>query len=112
MKRFATAPHLAIALGVATLALGTLAPGASASPLFSKLPAEMTEARFVPVAAALPDGKVLIAGGYNGSTYSNTAELFNPSTEKFEKLAGEMTEPRYEAAAAALPDGKVLIVGG
>ena len=60
----AFARRLASATMVAGLALGALAPGASASPLFSTLSAEMSEARYETAAATLPNGKVLIVGGY------------------------------------------------
>ena len=36
------------------------------------------------MAAALPDGRVLVAGGYNGSsTTLDTAEIFDPKTNSF-----------------------------
>jgi hypothetical protein len=76
---------------------------------------EMIEARQGAVAAALPDGDVLIAGGSNRSGYLSSAELFDPSTDTFTKLEGagrEMVEGREHPLAAVLPDGQVLIAGG
>ena len=80
------------------------------------------EAREMAVAATLPDGQVLIAGGarYEGSGanawhHLSSAELFNPATDTFTKLEGagqSLTEPREGAVAATLPDGQVLIAGG
>jgi hypothetical protein len=61
---------------------------------------------------ALPDGKVLIAGGYKPSGTVDTAELFDPTTKTFESLPSVMTKPRFIADAAVLPDGKLLITGG
>ena len=78
----------------------------------------LTEAREFPVAATLPSGQVLIAGGSNGSLSSGalaSAELFNPATDTFTKLTGagqSLTEARYGAVAATLPSGQVLIAGG
>ena len=78
----------------------------------------LTEAREFPVAATLPNGEVLIAGGSNGSLSSGalaSAELFNPATDTFTKLTGagqSLTEARYGAVAATLPSGQVLIAGG
>ncbi len=89
-----------------------LPSGAEGSPFFSRLSAEMNETRSGPVAASLPDGNVLIVGGYSGSEYLKSAEVFDPKTEIFEKLAGEMTEARYAPVVAALPDGDLLISGG
>ena len=84
---------------------------------FSKLTGpeqSLTEARYGAVAAALPNGDVLIAGGFRASN-SRSAELFNPATDAFTKLTGpeqSLTEPRAWAVAATLPDGEVLIAGG
>ena len=60
----------------------------------------------------LPNGKVLIAGGY-GSTgeYLNSAELYDPVTDTFTSI-GEMTIPRAGQIAILLNTGKVLIAGG
>jgi hypothetical protein len=71
----------------------------------------MTAARYGAVAAPLPDGEVLIAGGYNVAELA-TAELFNPATDTFTSVSGEMTISRQEAIAAPLPNGEVLIAGG
>ncbi len=77
---------------------------------------EMQTARYEAVAAPLPDGDVLIAGGLTGgSSTVASAELFDPSTKTFTTLTnsgGQMTTPRREAVASALPDGDVLIAGG
>jgi hypothetical protein len=92
-----------------------------ATDTFTTLPAagatELQMPRYGPVAASLPDGKVLIAGGLNEtSNYLQSAELFNPATGTFTALpASGLTEPqaaREFALAAALPDGRVLIAGG
>ncbi|MGC9220367.1 MAG: choice-of-anchor D domain-containing protein, partial [Solirubrobacteraceae bacterium] len=72
----------------------------------------MTTAREGAAAAPLPDGDVLIAGGFNGNSYLSSAEEFDPATGTFTALSGSMTTERYAAAAAPLPDGDVLIAGG
>jgi hypothetical protein len=72
------------------------------------------------VAAPLPDGRVLIAGGfycdglYCSQSHSlSSAEVFDPSTNSFSSAGiGSMTVPRWGAAAAPLPDGRVLVAGG
>ncbi len=78
---------------------------------------ELQTARYGAVAAALPDGRVLIAGGYNESSgFLQSAELFDPVDDTFTSLAAtgatELQTAREFAVAAALPDGRVLIAGG
>jgi Kelch motif len=68
------------------------------------------------VAASLPDGQVLIAGGFNGSSYLQSAELFDLANDTFTALPAsgdtQLQDPREIAVAASLPDGQVLIAGG
>jgi hypothetical protein len=95
-----------------------------ASDTFTALPAsgatQLATARAYPIAAPLPGGKVLIAGGTGGPVNSPvalaSAEIFDPATETFSALpasgATELQTARTGAAAAPLPDGRVLIAGG
>jgi hypothetical protein len=66
------------------------------------------------VAAPLPGGRVLVAGGFTDrGPMLSTAEIFNPATNSFSSAGiGSMSVPRVGAAAAPLPDGRVLVVGG
>lgn len=73
--------------------------------------AAMTTPRDAHAAAALPDGRVLVAGGWTGRSMTATAEVYDPSTDRW-TAAGEMIEARTGPVAARLPDGRVLIVGG
>ncbi len=86
----------------------TALPGSGAS--------ELQTAREGAVAASLPGGKVLIAGGFDGSHYLQSAELFDPSTDTFTALPGsgssELQTAREGAVAVPLADGKGLIAGG
>ncbi len=62
--------------------------------------------------ALLPDGKVLFAGGNNGSGYTgdlSSAELYDPATGSF-KPTGSMVEG-WGDSAVALKDGRVLVLG-
>jgi hypothetical protein len=80
---------------------------------WSDLP-PLTGARAFPAAALLPDGKVLVAGGKNGSGFAaalNTAELWDPATQKWTALP-PMAHTRAGAAACVLPSGRVAVVGG
>jgi Ca2+-binding RTX toxin-like protein len=73
----------------------------------------MSGPRFGAVAAPLPDGRVLVAGGSDDNNTLSSAEIFNPATGTFSAAGiGSMSVPRSGAAAAPLPDGRVLVVGG
>jgi Kelch motif len=71
----------------------------------------MATARREAVAAPLPDGRVVVAGGYMGSSVLASAEVFDPATNGFSPV-GSMGTARYQAVAAPLPDGRVLVAGG
>jgi hypothetical protein len=69
-------------------------------------------ARFNHVAVALPDGKVLIAGGYlTPGILTATCEIFDPVTGLW-TMTGSLSTPRQFHRAVALANGKVLVVGG
>jgi hypothetical protein len=70
----------------------------------------MATARSTAVAAPLQDGRILVAGGTNGTVLSS-AEIYDPATGTFSPT-GSMLTARAAAAAAPLPDGRVLIAGG
>lgn len=61
----------------------------------------------------LPDGHVLIAGGYNTILGSlDSAELYDPVTRAFALLPSRLAAPRELFTATILADGRVLLVGG
>jgi hypothetical protein len=68
--------------------------------------------RYAATATTLPDGRILVAGGYSFETRetTDTADLYVPG-KGFEPT-GSMRLDRNFAAAALLDDGTVLIAGG
>ena len=73
----------------------------------------MATARIYHTATRLPDGSVLVVGGYNapaGLVFAS-AERYNPATHTWSS-AGSMTHPRLGHSATLLPNGKVIVVGG
>lgn len=80
---------------------------------FTATTGNMTGPRAEQSATLLPNGKVLIAGGYSdcSPTYLKTAELYDPSTGIF-TATGSMTTGRAQHTATLLANGKVLIAGG
>jgi hypothetical protein len=62
-------------------------------------------------ATLLPNGKVLVAGGTDGSSTLQSAEIFDPATNTF-SATGNMTSARVNHTANLLADGKVLLSGG
>ena len=78
--------------------------------------ASMTTTRRGHAATLLPDGRILITGGYGGSdsgwgTALSTAELYDPSSDRFTKT-GDLLAATGFHTAVLLATGQVLIVGG
>lgn len=60
----------------------------------------------------LPNGKVLIVGGFtSGENSLSSAEIFDPETDEY-SFTGSMNSPRQSHTATPLQSGKVLIAGG
>jgi hypothetical protein len=71
----------------------------------------MMSKRAYHTATLLNNGKVLIAGGWDGGSLLATAEIFDPVAGTF-TAANNMTTARENHQASLLSDGKVLITGG
>jgi len=71
----------------------------------------MTVGRASHTATLLPDGTVLVAGGYTATGPTTTAEVYDPATGTF-VATGSMTAARVAHAATLLPNGTVLVAGG
>ena len=96
---------------------GLLAASLLSSPPFAQAQTptgSLITARSGHTETLLPNGKVLIAGGYigtSGSVYTASAELYNPTTGTWTNT-GAMNAARISHTATLLPNGKVLVSGG
>jgi len=73
--------------------------------------ASLGKARFFHSMAALTDGRVLVAGGSDGSFDLTTSEIYNPTTSTW-SAAASMSNTHSGANAVRLLDGRVLVIGG
>ena len=73
--------------------------------------AAMIQARKDAASVLLADGRVLVAGGSDGSAAISSVEVYDPATRGFAP-AGHLLVPRIRPAIAQLPDGRVLVAGG
>ncbi|CAF4362139.1 unnamed protein product, partial [Adineta steineri] len=64
-----------------------------------------------PVVAVLSNGKILVAGGYDGTNYLSTTELYDPSAGTW-MTTGSMNTVRSYHTGTLLANGKVLVAGG
>ena len=75
----------------------------------------LNTARYDHTATLLPNGEVLVAGGFgtggSGPVAIASAELYNPQTNTW-TTTGSMTTTRAEHTATLLPNGTVLVTGG
>ncbi len=93
---------------------GTLPPSSEvydpATGQWTTTNAQVYAGRTNQVSGLLGDGRVLMAGGFNGGNLS-TAEIYDPATNGW-AAATSMPEARSRAASIAMPSGRVLVVGG
>jgi hypothetical protein len=81
---------------------------------FTLVPVNMSEQRNAFTSTLLPDGRVLLIGGFDNfaTTVSSTADVYDPVTRTFTPASNTMSSPRYGHSATLLNDGTVLIAGG
>ena len=99
---------LVVGVSLAVWATGASAASAAGSGPYFTPSSGMVFDREDAVAAPLPNGDVLVAGGVG----QKTAVVFNPATGSLSPTNNEMQDVRAGAAAASLPNGEVLIAGG
>jgi hypothetical protein len=73
--------------------------------------ATMSSARAAPASAILSNGKVLVAGGSNGTVPVASAEIYDPLTGTWAST-GSMSSEHSFTNGVALNNGKVLVAGG
>ena len=73
--------------------------------------ASMNTAREYPAATLLPNGMILVVGGYGASGILDSAEVYDPATNIWTTVAS-MHTARHAHTATLLPNGKLLVVGG
>src|SRR5439155_7659513 len=87
----------------------SLAP--DAAPFTFSNTGSLATARSEHTATSLPNGKVLVAGGHNGSGYLTSAELYDPASGSW-SATGNLNTARFDHTATLLPNSKVLVAGG
>jgi hypothetical protein len=71
----------------------------------------LNTARYFHTATLLPNGKVLVAGGWEGFNPFTSAELYEPSSGMW-STTDSLNTARVLHTATLLPNGKVLVAGG
>lgn len=74
--------------------------------------AAMDSGRLRHTAAPLPDGDVLVVGGFDGGGKLPYAERYDPVAKRWTRTPALTTARQDPFAAALLPDGRILVVGG
>lgn len=79
---------------------------------FTELSVSLTAPRSTHTATTLADGRILFAGGYDGTgVVQATAEIYDPATNTV-TTTGPMMQARTQHSATLLADGRVLVIGG
>jgi len=71
----------------------------------------MLERRVSHVAVPLPDGRVLMIGGFQEGTVLSSTEIFDPSRNAF-SAGPDLLEPLADPVVFVLGDGSILVAGG
>ena len=71
----------------------------------------MATGRDSPAAAELRDGRVIVAGGAADRKVLQSAEVYDPRSDRW-GAAAPMLQARSAASASVLRNGRVLVCGG
>jgi hypothetical protein len=63
-------------------------------------------------ASRLPDGRVLVVGGYGNDQTQANAELYDPASGTFAPVASDLDVGGERTTVTTLLDGRALVVGG
>jgi Galactose oxidase, central domain/Kelch motif len=88
-----------------------LAQPCGASPFQWAVTGSLNISRDDHTATLLPDGEVLVAGGFGASAVQATVELYDPATGSW-SFTGSLNKGRVSHTATLLPDGMVLVAAG
>jgi len=73
----------------------------------------LNKVRMFHSANLLPDGEVLVTGGYSNQTgFLDSAEIYDPANGTWSELSDGLLYVREGHTGTTLQDGSVLIVGG
>ena len=100
-----------VLLSTAAAALFIAPPAAAGAPFTFGATGSLITARTNHTATLLPNGNVLVAGGYNGSIFLTSAEVYDPASGSW-TATGNLNTARGSHTATLLPNGKVLVAGG
>lgn len=81
------------------------------TPLTGNPAGNLTIGRTEHTATLMNDGRVLVVGGFNGSSSLKTTEIFEPSTHRWRR-SSDLLIPRRQHTTTLLADGTVLVAGG
>src|SRR5438552_17268941 len=110
MRRLLGAGVSSILLPTIALSLTSARPATAAVQRWSPT-GSLATAREGHTATLLPDGRVLVAGGFDGQIYLASAEIYDPASGTWSPT-GSMATARDQHTATRLPDGRVLVAGG
>ncbi len=88
-----------------------LLPPCWATPFQWEFTGSLSTARYHHSATLLPNGKVLVAGGFDINGSSASAELYDPVNGIW-SVTGSLNTSRVSHTATLLPNGMVLVAGG
>src|SRR4051794_24412421 len=103
--------RLDVELVLVLLLLGSFCEGLSGASFVAT--GGLAPSRNSHTATLLPNGRVLVAGGYHSGSpfYLSSVELYDPATGIW-AVTASLGTARVDHTATLLPNGKVLVVGG